>query len=114
MSKEMVIHYWCDNAKVAGHLPRSTEGDTIMVYDRQHMKVVEIDICDPCLSDMTDSQMQALAITLGRDPVVPELDPELCCPLIECSRHLKPFKDKAGKARHMTRTHPEWVAEDAA
>lgn len=110
MSREIAVLYWCDN-NAAKHPPRSTPGDTVLVYSRDRAEVVEIELCDPCLSTITDAQMQEIAKVFGREQTPLEVDPALACPVVGCKRSTKPFKDSAGRRRHLTRVHPEWVEE---
>lgn len=112
MARELVIKYWCDN-KSAKHPPRTVEGDTILVYSREKGEVVELEICDACLSKITDAEMQILATTFGRQQDPEEIDIDRLCPVMGCKKAGKPFADKAGKNRHMTRVHPDWVDEAA-
>jgi hypothetical protein len=107
--KELLIKYWCDN-QAAKHPPRTVEGDTVLVYDIKKAEVREVDVCEPCLTGMTVPQMQDLVNTFGREQTSVETDPALCCPLPDCDRSNKPFKNPAGRARHLTRVHPEYQA----
>lgn len=104
--KVIEFHYYCDNAKTAKHPPRAVEGDTVMVWSPEQGQVVELDLCDDCLEVLTLPQITALAETLGREIAEPEVDPELSCPL-GCNDS-RPFKNKGGRTRHMTRKHPDW------
>lgn len=105
--KEAVFHYWCDN-RAAKHPPRTIEGDTLLVYSPSKEKVVEVDVCETCQQKLTFAVAQELADTYGRDQTPNGIDPALCCPLPDCKRSNQPFKDKAGRARHLTRAHPEY------
>ena len=104
MSRIIAFHYYCDNGKAAKHLPRTVEGDTVLVYSPKQEQTVELDVCDECLSHLTYPEVTALADVLGREIVAPEFDPELVCP--HGCQNSMPFKNKAGKTRHMTRKHP--------
>lgn len=110
MSKELVIRYWCDN-KAAKHPPRTVEGDTLLVYSPEKEQVLEIEICDSCLSKISHVQMQELVNTYGREQTPDEVSLDLLCPVVGCKRSTEPFKDKAGRTRHLTRVHPEFDQE---
>lgn len=107
MSRELVLKYWCDN-KAADHPKRTVEGDTILVYDRTHGEVREIELCDDCLSTITDHQMQEVVSVYGREQTDGVDSMMLVCPVVGCKRSTVPFKDAAGRRRHLTRMHPEF------
>lgn len=104
MSRVVEIHYYCDR-KAAKHKPKTAVGETLLVWQREKERLMEIDICDPCQTKLTDVEVQEIALNFGREPVTPEQDPELACPF-GCNNG-RPFKSKSGKSRHMTVTHPD-------
>lgn len=99
------FEYYCDN-EAAGHQQMTVVADTLLVYSPKAQQVVELDVCDECLVGITHEEMVVLADKFGREIVDPSQDPELTCPL-GCQNG-RPFKDAAGKKRHMTRKHPEF------
>lgn len=103
----MTFTYFCDNGKVAKHLPMTVEGDTVLVYSPKQEKVVEMEICDPCLDVLRLPEISALADEMGREITEPDIDPLLVCPY-GCNGS-RPFKNPAGRTRHLTRKHPDWV-----
>lgn len=107
MSKVMRFDYYCDNRDA--HKMNTVEGDTVLVYSPKQEQVVEMEACDPCLS-LPHTEVRDLADRYGRE-IRPELDPALACPIAECPRSKKPFKDKGGRTRHLTRAHPDYVDE---
>lgn len=110
MSRVISFNYFCDNWEQATkHQPNSVPAETVMVFSPKHGQVVELDVCDTCLSKLNHPQITDLADRYGREIEEPEYDPELICPL-GCN-HSKPFKSKSGKSRHMTVQHPEWEPE---
>lgn len=107
MSRVIEFHYYCDNYKAAKH-PQRTPGDTVMLWAPAKEAVVEVEVCEDCQSTLTIPEAAALADAFGRPPTPAEEDPDLVCPL-GCNNS-RPFKDKGGRTRHMTRMHPEWEA----
>lgn len=105
MSREIRFEYYCDN-KAAKHPSRTASADTIMVYSPKHQAVRELEVCDPCLDHLTHREVTDLVDRFGREIAEPEFDPELVCPL-GCN-HGHPFKNRAGRTRHMTTKHPDW------
>lgn len=108
MARVVEFHYYCDR-KAAKHPPRSVEGETLLVWQRQKEELVEIDICEDCQIKLTDAEAQEIAVNFGRKPVTPEEDPELTCPF-GCN-HGMPFKNRSGRGRHMAAAHPQEWAE---
>lgn len=106
MSRQITVNYFCDNA-AAEHEPRTVEGDTYLIYSPKQSQVVEVDVCDPCVSGIPYAQMQEIADLYGRKQTDAEVDPSLVCPHTDCKRHTEPFKDEGGKHRHLTRAHGE-------
>ena len=111
MSKEIYVRFWCDNP---AHPPRTAEADTITVWLEQREERVEVEVCDDCLKTLAYAEVMDLAEQFGRAPTPPEEDPMLVCPHVECPRHTKPFKDSAGRQRHLTRVHNEPAEESVA
>lgn len=107
MSRVLVFHYYCDNWESGRHKPNAVVGDTVLVYSPKQEQVVELEVCDDCLNDMNLPQITELADRLGREIEEPEYDPELVCPF-GCNNS-KPYGDKGGRTRHMTRKHPDWT-----
>lgn len=107
MSRVMQWLYYCDNRPQ--HKADKVDADTVLVYSPKQQQVVELEACDDCLS-LPHRVVTDLADEYGRE-IVPETDPTLLCPIGDCSRSKKPFKDKGGRTRHLTRAHPEYVDE---
>lgn len=105
--KELVFHYWCDNS-AAKHPRHTVEGDTLLVHSPAKNEVVEVDLCETCQGKLSYADVRNLADTLGREQTPDEINPALCCPIVGCDRTNKPFKNAAGRARHLTRVHPEY------
>lgn len=114
MSMQMVIHYWCDNPET-GHAPHTVEGDTIIVYSRMLERLVELDFCEMCLDEMSDSQMQDLADSFGRnlEDRDPRTNPELMCPFDSRCNKGKPYKSAQRRQSHLDKKHPAQAAQAA-
>lgn len=106
MSKVMRFDYLCDNRDAHGR--DKVEADTSLVYSFKQQQVVEVEVCDDCLANLTHPEVVDLADRYGREIPEPEVDATLVCPIADCPRHLKPFKDRGGRTRHLTRTHPDY------
>jgi hypothetical protein len=104
MSKVMRFDYYCDNRDA--HKANTVPADTVLVYSPKQEQVVELEACDDCLG-LGFNSVTDLADRYGRE-IKPETDPALACPIADCSRNKKPFKDKGGLTRHLTRIHPEY------
>lgn len=107
--KVIAFHYYCDN-RDAGHPPQTIEGDTVLVYSPKHEQVLELDLCDTCLGELTLPNLTALADSWGREISEPEVDTDLICPF-GCNDS-RPYKSIGGKRHHMTRKHPDWVESE--